>query len=136
MPFACSVGDSFLKVDFGDRHRYIVITKPNKDSKVVLVNFTKATPYKECVVTFEPKENEELFREATTVPYDYADLFSVSKVNKWGNNDYKRCGAYIVDKIVKGAFLSEFPSQDVLDELKEQYPVEYEKYHPKNIGDD
>lgn len=131
MPFTCGVGDSFFKVDYGDRHRYVVISKPNADGKVVLVNFTRVTPYKECVVIFKPEDDKELFRIPTTINYRNAALASTSNVAKYGDNGYKCCKAIHIEKIIKGAFQSEFISPEIIDELKVQYPIEYEKYYPK-----
>ena len=85
MPDTCEVGDSFYITDYRDRHRWVIITQPNSDGKVVLVNFTGVASHKECVVLFQPKDDLELFTKLTTVAYDYAWFADTSKLIRYRN---------------------------------------------------
>lgn len=133
MPGTCEIGDSFYITDYGDRHRYVIITKPNNDGKVVLVNFTSVAVHKECVVVFQPKDDAGLFKIPTTVAYTFAQLADISKVTKYRDDGYQRCQPEHTQRIIEGAFQSQFIPLEITIELKEQYPTEYEKYY---IGED
>ncbi|MBA7579745.1 hypothetical protein ES708_21621 [subsurface metagenome] len=133
MPDTCEIGDSFYITDHRDRHRWVVITRPNKDSKVVIVNFTSVASHKECVVLFQPKDDARLFDRLTTVAYDYAELADITKLAKHRNDGYCCCKPEYVQRIVKGAFQSQFMQLEIITELKEQYPAECAKYYSENI---
>lgn len=125
----CEVGDSFYITDYGDRHRYVVITKPNKDDRVVIVNFTSVASHKECVVLFQPKDDNALFDRWTTVAYKYARLANIRKLIEYRNNGYCCCHLGHIQRIIKGAFQSQFIPLEIMLELKEQYPAEHTKYY-------
>jgi len=125
----CEIGDSFYITDHRDRHRWVVITRPNKDGKVVIVNFTRVASHKECVVLFQPKDDGELFNRLTTVAYSYATLADITKLVKHRDNGYYYCQPEHIQRIIKGAFQSQFIPLEITIELKEQYPTEYAKYY-------
>ena len=133
MPDTCEIGDSFYITDYRDRHRYVIITKPNNDGKVVLVNFTSVAAHKECVVVFQPKDDLGLFKTPTTVAYKYAQLADISKLTRYRNDGYQHCQPEHTKRIIEGAFQSQFIPIDITIELKKQYPIEYKKYY---IGED
>src|SRR4030066_847539 len=88
MPFTCKIGDSFYLPDIGGRHRYVILTNPNSDGKVVIVNFTDSGNV-ESPVIFNPKDDKMLFSKRTAVYYAYAKLFPAAKLKKskiegWG----------------------------------------------------
>ncbi|MFC2062957.1 hypothetical protein ACFLS8_03345 [Chloroflexota bacterium] len=138
MPDTCEVGDSFYITDDKNRHRNVVITKPNKNGKIVIVSFTDAASQREYVVLFQPKDDERLFYKLTTVAYFYAKLADTTKLTKHRNNKnngYCRCKPEHVKRIIKGAFRSEFIPLEIANELIEQYPTEYAEYCGENIVD-
>ena len=138
MTFRCQVGDSVFLNDNGGGHRWVVITKPNKDGKVVMVNFTSAATCPDTAVLFTRNDDKELFSKPTRIHYKYADIFHIKTVMMMVNStaivsDYKSCKETIVTTIIDGAFRSEFTSFAILDELKEQYPKRYEKFRPLEL---
>ncbi|MCX6011551.1 MAG: hypothetical protein NT134_04780 [Chloroflexi bacterium] len=131
MPFTGKVGDTLYLGDIGGRHRYIIISKPNSDGNVIIANFTSATYWREWVVTFTPKHSKRLFDRKTTVNYADARIKPVSKLveeAKYRPEKYEFCPENLVKKIVIGALQSRFTQIEILEELKIQYPSEYEKY--------
>ena len=135
MPFSCKVGDSFyLRTDeFVVSHRHVIITFKNSDGKVVLVNFTSVSEYNECVVEFRRKHDRHIFDHPTTIAYGRAMLVEGDGLVQYANNRYYHCGKHITNKIIEGAFLSSDIEPYILKEIKEQYPVEYEKYYPQEL---
>lgn len=133
MSDTCDIGDSFYITDPKDRHRNVVITNPNEDGKVAIVSFTSVTSNKECTVLFQPKDDANLFDRLTTVSYRHARLVDVTKLTRYKNDGYYYCEPEFIQRIVKGAFQSEFIPLEVIPELKEQYPTEYAKYYIENI---
>ena len=135
MPFTGKVGDTLLLRDIGVRHRYVILTKPNSDGNVVVVNFTSASPRKECFVTFRPKDDKRLFNKKTTVNYTDARILPVKAlIDKAKRNprDYVFCSENHIKKIVIGALQSQFTPIEILEELGIQYPNEYKRYCAKD----
>ena len=131
MSFSGKVGDTLRLADTGRGHRYVILTKPNSDGNVVVVNFTSASYLKEWLVTFRPKDNKRLFIKQTTVDYSFARIVPVEKLGveaKCNPNDYVFCPENLAEKIVTGAFQSQFTRIEVLTELSVQYPDEYRRY--------
>ena len=87
MPSTCKVGDTFCLTDYGGYHRYIILTEPNEDGKVVLANFTSFADDKECTVVFWPKDDDQLFKKPTTISYANARLVLLSKLTKYREKD-------------------------------------------------
>jgi hypothetical protein len=135
MPFTCKVGDSFCLTDYGGYHRYIILTKPNEDGKVVLANFTSFADDKECVVIFWPTDDAQLFKKATTISYANARIVISSKLEEYKENDYKYCSSVLTQRAIIGAFQSLFTPLEIIQELKNQYPTEYKKYYHANSKD-
>ena len=57
MSFTGKIGDTLRLQDTGARHRYIILTKPNNNKNVVIVNFTTAKHH-EWFLSFSPKDNK------------------------------------------------------------------------------
>jgi hypothetical protein len=134
MPFTGKVGDTLRLRDIGARHRYIILTKPNSDGNVVIANFTTAGHF-EWLVTFRPRDNRELFKEKSTVNYNDARFYSISalaKVVERNPKEYVFCPENLTKEIVIGALQSKFTPIEILEELKGQYPNEYERYCEKD----
>lgn len=134
MPFTGKVGDTLRLRDTGARHRYIILTKPNSDGNVVIANFTTARHF-EWLVTFRPRDNRELFKEKSTVNYNDARFYPISalaKVVERNPKEYVFCPENLTKEIVIGAFQSRFTPIEILEELKGQYPNEYERYCEKD----
>jgi hypothetical protein len=135
MPFICKVGDTFCLTDYGGYHRYIILTEPNEDGKVVLVNFTSFADDKECTVLFWPKDDDQLFKKPTTISYANARLVTLSKLTKYVEKDYIYCTPALTKQIIIGAFKSLSIPLEIIQELKVRYPVEHKKYYSANSGD-
>ena len=127
MPFTCKVGDSFYLPDIGGRHRYVILTKPNNDGKVVLVNFTDPQNV-ECHVIFNPKDDKRLFTKRTGVYYARATLIPTMKLKKSRIDGWEFCQLNHVKRIIIGAFQSQHTPIFILEELRNQYPVEHKQY--------
>jgi len=135
MPFTGKVGDTLYLSDAGGRHRYVILTEPNSNGDVVVVNFTSVRHWKECLVTFRPKDDKGLFDTKTTVLFSDARIVSIkrlAKVAKRKPRDYEFCSENHVQRIVIGAFQSQLTPIGVLEELRMQYPNEYERYCEKD----
>ena len=134
MPFTGKVGDTLRLRDIGGHHRYIILTKPNSDGNVVIANFTTARHF-EWLVTFRPRDNRELFKEKSTVNYNDARIYPINVLEKIAERNpkqYKFCPENLTKRIVIGAFQSLFTPIEILEELRIQYPNEYEKYCEKD----
>ena len=133
MPFTGKVGDTLYLKDCGENHRYIILTKPNKAGDVVLVNFTSARYWKEWTVTFTPRDDKGLFEHKTTVAYAYSRLvplqalIDAQKKNRISNYEY--CAENHTKKIIIGAFQSDSTPNEIIEELKTQYPKEHQQYY-------
>ncbi len=77
MPFNGKVGDSIFIDDLGGGHRYVILTKPNSNDEVVIVNFTAEAFGKDCTATFRPRDHSKLFSKPTVVNYPQADIKSI-----------------------------------------------------------
>jgi hypothetical protein len=126
MPFTGKVGDTLYLSDSGGHHRYIILTQPNKNNKVVLVNFTSKKYWKEWIVTFNPSEDKALFKQKTTVNYADAQIVSVDKLIRRAKarpkSEYLFCSNMHTSRIIAGAFQSTLIPNEVLDELTRHYP--------------
>ena len=134
MPFTAKVGDTLRLHDIGGHHRYVILTKPNSDGNVVIVNFTTAQPF-EWLVTFSPKDNRRLFTEKCTPNYIDACIYPIDALTrsaKRNPKEYVPCPENIIKRIIRGALESKHTRIEVLEELKVQYPIEYEKYCSKD----
>lgn len=134
MPFTGKVGDTLRLRDIGARHRYIILTKPNNDGNVVIINFTTAKHF-EWLVTFRPRDNRKLFTEKCTPNYTDARIYPISaltKIVKRNPREYVFCPENIIKRIIRGALESKHTRIEVLEELKVQYPIDYQKYCSKD----
>ena len=134
MPFTGKAGDTLRLRDIGARHRYIILTKPNSDGDVVIANFTTAKHF-EWLVTIRPSNNKELFTEKCTPNYHDACLYPLSALTKVAEShpkEYVFCPQNLTKRIINGALESRHTPIEVLEELKIQYPIEYEKYCSKD----
>lgn len=134
MSFDCKVGDTVFIPDCGGGHRYVVLTNPNEDDCVVIVNFTSATGRIIDGKMFTSSDNKSLFPCPTVVPYKYATLFPVASLRDEVNrrdvvSDYEFCPQVIMKQIIKDAFKSQFTKGEVIEELKTHYPQEYALYY-------
>ena len=127
MPFTCKVGDSFFLPDTGGRHRYVILTNPNSDSRVVLVNFTDSRNI-ESPVIFNLKDDKRLFSKRTGVNYAQARLIQIEGLNEAAIDDWEFCQLNHIKRIVIGAFQSQHTPIYILKELSTQYPEEYILY--------
>ena len=134
MPFDGKIGDTAFIVDSGGVHRYVVLTNPNKDGRVVRVNFTSASGYTSDGKIFTSRDNRYFFKVPTIVHYRRAEIYPVTILLKEVNrkdevSDYRPCPQNIMNQIIKDAFKSQFTKGEVIEELKTQYPKEYEQYY-------
>ena len=138
MPFSGNVGDSILIDDSGGGHRYVILTTPNSNGEVVVVNFTAEQFGKDCTTKFRRKHHRGLFDKPTVVNYPYARTIALSKLQSEAakpNSTYNYCPADILNKILFGAFQSNFTPTGIQAELERQYPdiaKQYYKNHPIN----
>lgn len=136
MPFSGKPGDSIFIDDLGGGHRYVVLTKPDSNDRVRIVNFTADEFGKDCTVTFKPKHHRKLFIKPTVVNYRGARPMSLSKLESEAaktNSEYIYCPANIFNEIILGAFKSNFTPTGIQAELEKQYPniaEEYYRTHP------
>lgn len=131
MPFTGKIGDTLRLRDIGARHRYIILTEQNNDGNVVILNFTTVKHF-EWSVTFQPKDNKKLFTEKCTPNYHDARLYPLSKLVKAIGRkprEYEFCPENLTLRIVIGAFQSRHTSFEIINELKRQYPQEYDRYY-------
>ena len=134
MSFDCKVGDTAFIDDDGGGHRYVVLTNPNKDDCVVIVNFTSAAGYISDGKMFTSRDDKILFSRHTVVPYKYAKIYPCNSLRAEVNrrnvvSNYILCPQSIMEQIIKDAFKSQFTIGDVIEELKTYYPKEYEQYY-------
>lgn len=131
MPFSGKIGDTVRLRDTGAKHRYIILTKPNHQGDVVILNFTTAKHF-EWLVTFSPRDDKRLFTERCTPNYHDARLYPIDKITIIANNnpsEYRFCPENLTLRIIIGAFKSRHTSTEIIDELKKQYPDEYNKFY-------
>ncbi len=131
MPFSGKPGDTLFLNDTGDGHWYIILTSPNSDGKVVTVNFTTASHYSQLVV-LRPKDNRKLFKKNCTPNYIDARFRSASKLAAIATRhpkQYQFCNTNVTKKIIIGAIQSRDITQELLGELKIQYPREFSQYY-------
>jgi hypothetical protein len=121
MPFTGKVGDSFKFPDAGGKHRYIIITTPNEDGNVVIINFTSDRSWKDTTTTFSPRDDKDIFSGHTVVNYNDARLVSLKhllKVYKKSRNpEYKFCNTRIMERIIDGALRTKFIPQNIQNEI-------------------
>ena len=127
MPFTCRIGDSFFLPDTGGRHRYVILTNPNSDGKIVLVNFTDSKNV-ESPVIFHPKDDIRLFNKRTGVYYAWAKLVLAANLTESIIDRWIFCQSDIIKEIVRGAFQSQHTPIEILREISAQYPAEHKKY--------
>jgi hypothetical protein len=133
MSFRCRIGDSIFINDNGGGHRYVVISKPNQKGCIIIVNFTSASSCIDKTVTFTKYDDKNLFDHPTNVNYRYAQIISSDNLLQEAKrldtvNHYFLCNEEIINKIVIGAFQSQFTPIEIIMELSIQYPEEYERY--------
>jgi len=131
MPFTGKVGDTLRLRDTGARHRYVILTKPNSDGKVVITNFTTAK-HREWLVTFNPSDNKKLFTEKCTPNYNDALIYpldSLAEAVKRNPKEYVFCPENLTKRIIIGALESKHTPLEIIEELKFQYPNEYKSYY-------
>jgi len=134
MPFDCKVGDTAFIDDAGGGHRHVVLTNPNKDGCVVIVNFTSAVGHISDGKKFTSSDDRILFKKPTVVPYILAKIYPCKSLRSEVNrrdvvSDYILCPQSIMEQIIKDAFKSQFTKGAVIEELKIYYPEEYEQYY-------
>jgi len=120
MPFSCKIGDSFYLPDDNGRHRWVIITKPNSDGNIVIVNFTDADNVG-CSIIFRPGEHNP-FTLRTTIFCGKATLVLESKVKPLRVKDYFFFSERQVERIVKHLIGCSHTLPDILAELETQYP--------------
>lgn len=134
MSFGCKVGDSVFLPDDGGVHRYVVLTNPNKNDSIIIVNFTSA-PNPMCDgKVFTRSDDRNLFVKPTVVHYKRAIIISVTSLCEQERrtdvvSDYQHCSESIMGQIIKDAYKSQFTIGDVIEELKIHYPQEYALYY-------
>jgi len=134
MSFGCKVGDSVFLPDNGGVHRYVVLTNPNKDNGIVIVNFTSA-PNPVCDGrVFTRSDDRNLFEKPTVVHYKRAITISVTSLCEQERRTdvvsyYQRCSESIMAQIIEDAFKSQFTIGDVIEELRITYPEEFKLYY-------
>jgi hypothetical protein len=119
MPFTCKIGDSFYLPDNNGRHRWIILTKPNSDGHVVIVNFTDANNLA-CSVILTHKDNKALSLR-TTINCEKAALVLESKLKLLKVKDYVYFNELLVAKIVKGVIENRHTPPYIIAELKSQH---------------
>jgi len=135
MPFDGKVGDSILIDDSGGGHRYVILTKPDSNDEVVIVNFTTDRFGKDSAVIFGRRHHSKLFSKRTGVNYPYAYKIDIGKFkSEAAKSDcrYRYCPADVINRIILGAFQSNFTPTGIQAELETQYPdiaKEYYKTH-------
>jgi len=131
MPFIGKVGDTIFLDDTGDGHPYVILTKPNKDGNVAIVNFTGSKHFG-WIVTFRPKDNPKLFTKKCSPNYLDARLYPLSALLKIAKKPHVKtafCWENHVKQIIIGALQSQHISMEILSELAAQYPNEAAKYY-------
>lgn len=134
MPFDCKVGDTAFILDGGGGHKYVVLTNPNTDGKVVRVNFTTSINRADGGKLYTPSDDKDLFQFPSIVPYKLAELYPCDVLREQANrkdvvNHYKPCPQDIMKQIIQDAFESQFTKSDVIEELRVSYPNEYDQYY-------
>ncbi len=137
MPFTGKVGDTLHISDSGGGHRYVIITEPNDDDEAVLVNFTSTRIWKDNSAVFHPRDDKHLFKVETSVRFSDASLVPVDELKekaktRKNKKEYLYCSENNIKRIVKGAFQSDFTPIEIIEELKTQYPDEYDKYYKED----
>jgi hypothetical protein len=124
MPFTGRIGDTLLLADIGGGHRYVILTKPNDNRRVVITNFSTAK-HLDWQVVFRPKDDRQLFTERCTPNYHDAQLYPLNKLLKLAQRPhaaYQFCASNHIKRIVSGALQSNHTPLEILKELAAQYP--------------
>lgn len=135
MPFNGKVGDSIVIDDIGGGHRYVILTEPNGNGEVVIVNFTAYKFGKDPTVKFGRRHPSKLFSKPTVVSYPHAYKIDIAKFKSEAARPgckYRYCPADMINRILLGAFQSDFTPTGIQAELETQYPdiaKEYYKTH-------
>ncbi len=113
MPFTGKVGDTLYLSDSGGSHKYVIITRPNDNNEVILVNFTSAKLWKDNSAVFRPRDDKNIFAVETSVRFSNAYLVSAYELIQLSNSEfnkrkYRYCAKSNVERIIKGAFQSDF----------------------------
>lgn len=138
MPFNGKPGDSILIDDPGGGHRYVILTKPNSNGEVIIANFTADKFGKDPAVKFGRRHPSRLFSKPTAVNYSSAYKIDIEKLKSEAAKPgcrYRYCPADVINRIILGAFQSNFTPTGIQSELEIQYPdiaEEYYKSHPIN----
>jgi hypothetical protein len=137
MQFDCNCGDTAFILDAGGGHKYIVLTNPNGDDNVVIVNITTFTGLHKDGKVFSRNDDKDLFPKRSIISYRRAKIYPAETLRAEANrkdvvNFYKKCPSDIMKRIIKDAFKSQFIKEEVIEELKISYPDEYEKYYDEN----
>jgi hypothetical protein len=136
MPFNGKPGDSIFIDDPGGGHRYVILTEPDSNNQVVIVNFTADKFGKDPAVIFGRHHRSKLFSKPTAVNYPSAYKIDVTKLESEAekpNCKYGYCPADMLNRIILGAFQSNFTPTGIQTELEAQYPdiaKDYYKTHP------
>ena len=82
MPFTGKIVDTLRLTDIGARHRYVILTEPNSDGNVVILNFTTSKHF-EWLVTFRPIDNKKLFSVKCTPNFTDARIYPLKSLLKY-----------------------------------------------------
>ena len=139
MPFTGKVGDTLYISDSGDGHRHVILTEPNDDDEVVLVNFTSTRLWKDNSAVFRPRDDKRLFRVETSVRFSDASLVPIDELKekadtKKNKQEYRYCSESNIKRIIRGAFQSDYTPIGIIEELKASYPEDYEKYYEEDTA--
>jgi hypothetical protein len=129
MHYIPKVGDVVFIMDPGGGHACIILTEPNTDGCVVIVNFTKTEHCPDKTTVFTHSDSA-LFDFPTAANYRYASIISVRTLNiavKRTDVMMPRRGNHpnLLARTINGALASQFTSGEIKAELRSQYPAGY-----------
>jgi hypothetical protein len=133
MAFTGKIGDTYIRDDSGGGHPCIILTEPNNDGKIVVVNISELRAYKEQTVTFAPRDDRHFFKKRSTIIYEKAKFVDHGKLVRHIKRNPRKvwpyCQPHIQERVVRGAFLSRNTPGKIIKALRVQYPEEYEMYY-------
>jgi len=112
------IGDTFIPA-LPDAHLWIVLTEPNEEGKVVIVNLTSGVFDQSCIL--EPGDHP-FVRHTSTIRYQKAMLCSHEKLEESVRAGSVRrrepVAMEIVKRIWRGALVSDYTPGKVAKEIK------------------
>jgi hypothetical protein len=93
----------------GISHLFIVLTSPNKDNKVLIINITSSGKFDEaCIVT---GRDHSFINKRSYVSYRYCEIMHIDKLEELTVSKYNPINEITLKRIIKGLYASKNSTQ-------------------------